>query len=180
MPCSGADKYLDSISSIKGDDQPQTLTYFQKLVSSQGSSQNWRIVYQSYQCPVFETDWKKLRKTGRKIYRLFYNWLQTHEIYLKGSNRFRWHPMFQKLIISRGVLIQPNLMCCTLQLSLGPDHIRRHHRRPKLTSREKANDEFMNASRVVWLGVKLREEPLKFWTRYKGYYGERNMVDLQR
>ena len=41
------------------------------------------------------------------------------------------------------------------------------HRRPKLTSREKANDEFMNASRVVWLGVKLREEPLKIWTRYK-------------
>ena len=38
----------------------------------------------------------------------------------------------------------------------------------------------MNASRVVWLGVKLREEPLKFWTRYKEYYGERNMVDLQR
>ena len=35
------------------------------------------------------------------------------------------------------------------------------HRRPKLTSREKANDEFMNASRVVRLGVKLREEPLK-------------------
>ena len=32
---------------------------------------------------------------------------------------------------------------------------------------EKANDEFMNASRVVWLGVKLREEPLKIWTRYK-------------
>ena len=56
----------------------------------------------------------------------------------------------------------------------------KHHRRPKLTSREKANDEFMNASRVVWLGVKLREEPLKFWTRYKEYYGERNMVDLQR
>ena len=27
------------------------------------------------------------------------------------------------------------------------------HRRPKFTSREKANDEFMNASRVVWLGV---------------------------
>ena len=42
-----------------------------------------------------------------------------------------------------------------------------NHRRPKLTSREKANDEFMNASRVVWLGVKLREEPLKIWTRYK-------------
>ena len=41
------------------------------------------------------------------------------------------------------------------------------HRRPKLTSRENANDEFMNASRVVWLGVKLREEPLKIWTRYK-------------
>ena len=126
MPCSGADKYLDSISSIKGDDRPQTLTNFQKLVSSQVSSENWRIVYQSYQCPVFETDWKKLRKTGKKIYRLFYNWLQTHEIYLKGSNRFRWHPMFQKLIISRGVLMQPNLMCYTLQLSLGPDHIRRH------------------------------------------------------
>ena len=35
------------------------------------------------------------------------------------------------------------------------------HRRPKLTSREKAN------SRVVWLGVKLRKEPLKIWTRYK-------------
>ena len=33
---------------------------------------------------------------------------------------------------------------------------------------EKANDEFMNASRVVWLGIKLREEPLKIWTRYKG------------
>ena len=32
---------------------------------------------------------------------------------------------------------------------------------------EKANDEFMNASRVVWLGIKLREEPLKIWTRYK-------------
>ena len=32
---------------------------------------------------------------------------------------------------------------------------------------EKANDEFMNASRVVWLGVKLLEEPLKIWTRYK-------------
>ena len=120
MPCSGADKYLDSISSIKGDDQPQTLTYFQKLVSSQVSSENWRIVYQSHQCPVFETDWK------RKIYRLLYNWLQTHEIYLKGSNRFRWHPMFQKLIISRGVLMRPNLMSYTLQLSLGPDHIRRH------------------------------------------------------
>ena len=42
-----------------------------------------------------------------------------------------------------------------------------NHRRPKLTSREKANDEFMNASRVVWLGVKLREEPLKIWTCYK-------------
>ena len=38
----------------------------------------------------------------------------------------------------------------------------------------------MNASRVVWLSVKLQEEPLKFWTRYKEYYGERNMVDLQR
>ena len=56
----------------------------------------------------------------------------------------------------------------------------KHHRRPKLTSREKANDELMNALRVVWLGVKLREEPLKIWTRYKEYYGERNMVDLQR
>ena len=94
-------------------------------MSSQVSSQNWRIVYQSYLCPAFETDWKKLRKTGRKIYHLFYNWLQTHEIYLKGSNRFRW-PMFQKLIISRGVLMQPNLMCYAPQLSLGPDHIRRH------------------------------------------------------
>ena len=41
------------------------------------------------------------------------------------------------------------------------------HRQPNLTSREKANDEFINASRVVWLGVKLREEPLKIWTRYK-------------
>ena len=41
------------------------------------------------------------------------------------------------------------------------------HRRPKFTSREKANDEFMNASRVVWLGVKLRGEPLKIWTRCK-------------
>ena len=38
----------------------------------------------------------------------------------------------------------------------------------------------MNASRVVWIGVKLREEPLEIWTRYKEYYGERNMVDLQR
>ena len=35
-------------------------------------------------------------------------------------------------------------------------------RRHKLTPREKAKD-----SRVVWLGVKLREEPLKIWTRYK-------------
>ena len=42
-----------------------------------------------------------------------------------------------------------------------------NHRRPKLTSQEKAKEEFMNASRVVWLGVKLREEPLKIWTRYK-------------
>ena len=33
---------------------------------------------------------------------------------------------------------------------------------------EKANDEFMNASRVVWLGIKLPEEPLKIWTRYMG------------
>ena len=32
---------------------------------------------------------------------------------------------------------------------------------------EKANDQFMKASRVVWFGVKLREEPLKIWTRYK-------------
>lgn len=67
MPCSGADKYLDSISSIKGDDQPQTLTYFQKLVSSQVSSENWRIVYQSYQCPVFETDWKNYEKLEEKF-----------------------------------------------------------------------------------------------------------------
>ena len=36
----------------------------------------------------------------------------------------------------------------------------------------------MKSSRVVWLGVKLREEPLKIWTRYKEKYGERNMVDL--
>ena len=38
----------------------------------------------------------------------------------------------------------------------------------------------MKASRVVWLGIKLREEPLRIWTRYRELYGERNMVDLQR
>ena len=38
----------------------------------------------------------------------------------------------------------------------------------------------MKASGVVWLGAKLREEPLKIRTRYKEWYGERNMVDLQR
>ena len=37
-------------------------------------------------------------------------------------------------------------------------------RRPKLTSRWKANDLFMKASHVVWLGVNLREEPLRIWT----------------
>ena len=30
------------------------------------------------------------------------------------------------------------------------------------------------------LGVKLREKTLKIWTRYKQYYEERNVVDLQR
>ena len=44
---------------------------------------------------------------------------------------------------------------------------RMQHRCPKLTFREKANDRFMKASRVVWLGVKLREEPLRIWRRYK-------------
>ena len=38
----------------------------------------------------------------------------------------------------------------------------------------------MKGSGVVWLGAKLREEPLKIRTRYKEWYGERNMVDLQR
>ena len=46
-----------------------------------------------------------------------------------------------------------------------------HHKRPKLTSREKANDWFMKASRVVWLGVNLREEPLGIWSRYKDSMG---------
>ena len=36
------------------------------------------------------------------------------------------------------------------------------------------------ASRVVWLGDKLQEEPLKIYTHYKELYEERNMVDLQR
>ena len=35
----------------------------------------------------------------------------------------------------------------------------------------------MNVSRVLWLGVKLREEPLKIWTRLKEWYGEQNMVN---
>ena len=35
-----------------------------------------------------------------------------------------------------------------------------NHKRSKLTSREKANDYSVQASRVVWLGVKLQEEPL--------------------
>ena len=39
-------------------------------------------------------------------------------------------------------------------------------RRPKLTSQEKANNWFMKASRVVWLGVNLRAESLRIWTRY--------------
>ena len=38
----------------------------------------------------------------------------------------------------------------------------------------------MEASGVVWLGAKLREESLKIRTRYKEWYGERNIVDLQR
>ena len=38
---------------------------------------------------------------------------------------------------------------------------------PKLTSREKANNWFMKASRVVWLGVKVQEELLKIGTGYK-------------
>ena len=38
----------------------------------------------------------------------------------------------------------------------------------------------MKASRVVWLGVKVQEELLKIGTGYKEWYGERNMVDLQR
>ena len=42
-----------------------------------------------------------------------------------------------------------------------------YHRRPRLMSREKANDQFMKTSRFVWLGVKLRGEPLRIWTRYR-------------
>ena len=38
----------------------------------------------------------------------------------------------------------------------------------------------MKASRVVWLGDELQEEPLKIYTHYKELYEERNMVDLQR
>ena len=54
-----------------------------------------------------------------------------------------------------------------INVSLSIKWDKREHRQPKLTSREKANAEFMNVSRVVWLGVKLWEEPLKIWTRYK-------------
>ena len=36
----------------------------------------------------------------------------------------------------------------------------------------------MKVSGVVWLGAKLREEPLKTRTRYMEWYGERNMVDF--
>ena len=38
----------------------------------------------------------------------------------------------------------------------------------------------MKVSRVFWFGVRVQEEPLKIWTRYKEKYGERNMVDSQR
>ena len=38
---------------------------------------------------------------------------------------------------------------------------------PSSRLEKKASDLFMKASRVVWLGVKLREEPLRIWTRRK-------------
>ena len=45
-----------------------------------------------------------------------------------------------------------------------------HGRRGKLTSREEANDQFIKASRLVWLGVKLQEGLLRIWTRHKGKF----------
>ena len=47
-----------------------------------------------------------------------------------------------------------------------------YRRRSRLAIREKANDEFMKASYVVELGVKLLEESFKILIRYKEQHGE--------
>ena len=39
----------------------------------------------------------------------------------------------------------------------------------------------MNALRIVWLGVKLQEEPMKIWTRYKGTkYGRFTTINISK
>ena len=38
----------------------------------------------------------------------------------------------------------------------------------------------MKTSRIEWFGAKLREEALRIWPRYKEYYEERNVVNLQQ